>query len=116
MSSTPQVRLSKIIRDANHEMAINAVVSFGVGVVSTFIVFGSLFGIVWLATFSTPIALGVMSALLVVATWSAWRRVDPTHGLEALSEEDMLMTEISGAMGGSGRQRRILPNRRIDGS
>jgi hypothetical protein len=45
----------------------------------------------------------ILTGLFVLAaSWSAWRRVDPLADLARLSDQDLMLTMISGAAGGLG--------------
>ncbi len=101
-SMNPAGRIRTAIEKRNRELAFEAAIEAALGVVFSLIVFGGVFGIAWLSWVyffsgfefarATQVALGVTALFAVVATVSAWRRVDPMSNLEPLSDfEESLM-------------------------
>jgi hypothetical protein len=113
MSSSPKVadRLRDLIGWRNRELAFDALLKTGLGVGFSCVTFGMLFWFGWVLGFFFgrhlnlhPWQIGaIFSGLfLVVATWSAWRRIDPLANLAPLSDREWFLTMLSQAAGGLG--------------
>lgn len=86
-------RIQRLVRARNAEIAFEATVEIGLGVLFTLIVYGFIYLLAYLISgFITlaflrwspwpALATGVF---LLVAFWSAWRKVDPLAGKDPLS-------------------------------
>jgi hypothetical protein len=105
-------RLGKMVRRRNGELVFEAALKGLFGVVFSLITFGLIFWIGWfsgLIFFAGALNLHawqfgaiLTGVFFVVATWSAWRRVNPLAGLRPLSDEEKIATLISQAAGGLG--------------
>jgi hypothetical protein len=111
MSNTPPIagRLRDMVGGYNRELAAEALGKALLGVVVSFFVFGFVFWCGWFVGFAVADSLNLeawqfgalLSGLfLVVATWSAWRRVDPLAAVQPLSDRQLLLTLISQASPG----------------
>jgi hypothetical protein len=110
MHTSPQLieRLAQLVHLRNRELASDAILKTGLGVVFSFVTFGLLFWLSWFVGFFVAHYLhlqawqfgAILTGLFfVVATWSAWRRVDPLAGLKPLTDQQMLLTLIGQATG-----------------
>jgi hypothetical protein len=110
MEIPPQLidRVSELVRRRNRELAFDAALKAGLGIVFSVLTFGTLFWFGWVVGFFVGHSLGtypwqlgslVAGVFFVVATWSAWRHVDPLAGLEPLTDGQMLLTLIGQATG-----------------
>ncbi len=108
MNVSPQLGacLGDMVRRCNRKLAFDAVLKASMGVLFSVLTFGFVYWAGWFFGFFFARYLslhawqfGVIFAglLLVVATWSAWRRVDPMAGLQRLSDTQLLLTLISQA-------------------
>jgi hypothetical protein len=97
-------RLGDIIRRRNRALAGQAALKAGLGIAFSLITFGFLFWGGWFVGFVCGHYLGpaawqfglLFSGLfLAVATWSAWRQVNPMAGLGRLSDAQLLLTLLS---------------------
>jgi hypothetical protein len=97
-------RLHDLVHRYNRELAGEALLKALLGVVFSILVFGFVFWFGWAVGWFVARPLGLeawhcgalLSGLfLVVATWSAWRRVNPLAGLEPLSDEQRMLTLLS---------------------
>ena len=106
MASSRQIadRLSQMVTRRNRELAFDAGFKALLGIAFSVITFGVLFWMGWVVGFflafhvnvyAWQFAAIVSGLFLVVAIWSAWRRVDPMAGLKPLTEAQMLLTLIS---------------------
>ena len=113
MNTSPQLadRLQNIIQRRNRELVSDAGLKAGLGIAFSLVTFGMLWWFGWVIGFMLGLQIGldawviatVLTALIfIVATWSAWNRVDPLAGLEPLSDAQMMLTQISQAAGGLG--------------
>jgi hypothetical protein len=113
MNSSPQVadRLRDLIRCRNRELAFDALLKTGLGVGFSCVTFGMLFWFGWVLGFFFgrhlnlhPWQFGaIFSGLFLgVATWSAWRRIDPLADLAPVSDREWFLTMLSQAAGGLG--------------
>ncbi len=102
-------RVDDMVRRRNRELAFDAALKVSLGIVFTIVTYGVLFWMGWFVGFFVagylklhPWQFGAILAGLffVVATWSAWRRVDPMAGLKPLSDRQLLLTLISQASPG----------------
>ncbi len=111
MSKTAQIagRLRGMVRRHNFELWCEAVIKSLLGIVFTAIVFGAIFGIGWFVGQGAAPMVGLHAwhfgailagIFLLVATWSAWRRVNPLAGLQRSSDGEELLSMISRAVGG----------------
>jgi hypothetical protein len=111
MNISPQVgpRLHDLVRLCNRELAADATLKALTGVLFSCVTFGLVYWAGWFFGFFIARYLnlsawqfGVVLAglFLVVATWSAWRRVDPMAGLQRLSDRQLLLTLLSPASPG----------------
>src|SRR5205809_274820 len=99
MKTIPPIadRLHEMVRRSNAELATQAALKAGLGLAFTFFTFGFVF---WLSCFVGFFVAGVLKIppwqfgvivsglFLIVASWSAWRRVDPLAGLRRLTDEE----------------------------
>jgi hypothetical protein len=101
-------RLTQVVRSHNRELAFDAGLKAFLGIVFSCITFGLLFWLGWFVGLffasylhldAWQFGLILTGLFLVVATWSAWRRVDPLAGLQPLSDAQLLLTLISQASG-----------------
>src|SRR5437660_1188795 len=92
-------RVNDLLRRRNRELAFEAALKASLGVLFTLVTYGVLFWMGWfvgvfIAGYLNlrPWQFGAILAglFLVVAAWSAWRRVDPLAGLEPLSDRQLL--------------------------
>ena len=113
MNTSPQLadRLHNIIHRRNRELVSDAGLKAGLGIAFSLVTFGMLWWLGWVVGFMLGLQMGldawviatlVTAVILVAATWSAWNRVDPLAGLEPLSDEQLMLTQISQAAGGLG--------------
>ncbi len=111
MSNTRQIaaRLQDAADRHNREVNLEVWGKVFLGVGFSFLVFGFLFCFGWLAAwfFGHPLNLEawqfgaiVAGLFFIVATGSAWQRVDPLAGLQPLSDGQRLLTLISYATPG----------------
>jgi hypothetical protein len=111
MDVSPQLvrRVSNMVRRRNRELALEAVLKASLGIVFSLVIYGLLFWMGWFVGFFVsgyvnlrPWQFGAVLAglFLVVATWSAWRRVDPLAGLKPLSNRQLVLTLVSQASPG----------------
>lgn len=96
------------MRRRNRELALDALLKAGLGLVFSLFTFGIVFWFSWVLGFffgrqldlhPWQFAAIVTGLFFSVATWSAWRRVDPLAGLKPLSDQQLLLTAISQATG-----------------
>jgi hypothetical protein len=110
MNSSPQIvdRLSEMANRRNRELASDAMLKALLGIGFGVVTFGVLFWMGWFVgifvAHSVHLNAWQFGAILtglffVVATWSAWRRVDPLAGLQPLTDRQMLLTLIGQATG-----------------
>jgi hypothetical protein len=111
MKNTAQVvgRLTEVIRAHNREVRFEALLKASLGVIFSLVTFGFVFWVGWVAGFffanyigldAAQFALFLTLMFLIVATWSAWRRVDPLAGLEPLSEQQLFLMVAAPAITG----------------
>src|SRR5277367_2490387 len=96
-------RLANMVRRHNQELALDALLKAGFGVVLSVIVFGIIFWGGWVVGWSIarslhlePWQFGALLAFLFLgtATWSAWHRVDPLAGLRRMTDRQWMQTMI----------------------
>lgn len=101
-------RLSRMVHRRNRELAFDAALKALLGIGFSLVTFGVLFWMGWFVGFFMARHLNlhawqfgaiVTGLFFVVATWSAWRRVDPLAGLAPLSDRQLLLTMISQVSG-----------------
>ena len=101
-------RLAQLVRRRNRELAFDAALKAGLGIVFSLLTFGCVFWFSWVLGFFFASQLNlhpwqfgavVTGLFVIVATWSAWRRVDPLAGLQRLSDQQMFLTLLSQATG-----------------
>jgi hypothetical protein len=108
VNTTPDIaaRLQGLVRAYNRELALDAFLKALLGVVFSVFTFGFLFCVGWMVGFMIGGLMdleawqcgAILSGLFfVVAVWSAWRQVDPTSGLERLSDRQQWLTLITQA-------------------
>lgn len=102
-------RVNHMVRRRNRELAFDAALKASLGIVFSLVTYGVLFWMGWFVGFFVggylnlrPWQFGAIltGLFFVVATWSAWRRVDPLAGLKPLSDRQLLLTLISQASPG----------------
>ena len=95
-----------MVRRHNRELAIETLVRAVLGVAVSCVVFGMVFCLGWLIGPAVTPLLGLRawhfaailaSVFVIVATWSAWRKVNPLAGLQPISDQEMLVMLISHA-------------------
>ncbi len=107
MDIPPQLidRLADAVRRRNRELAFDAALKAGLGIVFSLVAFGMLFWFGWVVGFfvnrSYAWQLGVVVAgvFFVTASLSAWRRVDPLADLAPLGDAEMVAMLIGRASG-----------------
>ena len=96
--------LQKLVRRHNRELAFDILLKASLGIVFSFFTFGFLFWAGWLCGWFVfgsfhlkPWQFGALVAGLffTVAVWSAWCQVDPLAGLQRMSDEQWLLTQLS---------------------
>src|ERR1035438_3377979 len=108
MDTAPQIvdRISQMLSHRNRELAADAMLKALLGIAFAVVTFGVLFWMGWFVGVFVGHYLGLRAwqfgAILtgiffVVATWSAWRRVDPLADLKPLTDAQMLLTVIGQA-------------------
>lgn len=108
MKSNPQVaaRLHDLVRRHNGSVAADAALKAALGIVFSFLTFGLVYWFGWFVGVFVARQVGlqawqfgaIMTGLfLIVATWSAWRRVDPLAGVPRMTDRQWLLTVISQA-------------------
>lgn len=111
MSNTEPIvsRLYDAVQHYNRELEFDSRVKIILGAVFSFLVFGFVYCFGWFSglffassLYLDPWQFGLLLAVLflAVATWSAWRRVDPLAELPRLTDEQMLLTLVSQATPG----------------
>src|SRR6516164_9019113 len=97
-------RLRDLGRRHNRELAFDILLKASLGIVFSFFTFGFLFWLGWLCSWFVfgsfhlkPWQFGALVAGLffTVAVWSAWCQVDPLAGLQRMSDEQWLLTQLS---------------------
>ena len=97
-------RLRDLVRRHNRELAFDILLKASLGIIFSFFTFGFLFWAGWLCGWFVfgsfllkPWQFGAFVAGLffIVAVWSAWRRVDPLAGLQRMTDEQWLLTQLS---------------------
>lgn len=94
--------IQQAVAARNRELAIEAVIEAALGVLFCALVFGGVYVIAWFALMfmisfdasrASQYALGLTAIYATVATFSAWRRVDPLANVRRLSdvEESLMM-------------------------
>jgi hypothetical protein len=93
-----------VVRRHNREVGSDAALKASLGIVFSLITYGFLFWFGWVVGFFMAGSLNLhpwqfaaifAGIFLIVATWSAWVRVNPLAGLEPLSDQQRLLTLIS---------------------
>ncbi|MSQ93984.1 MAG: hypothetical protein EXR98_05440 [Gemmataceae bacterium] len=106
-----QDHLAEMVRRRNRELAFDAILKAGLGVVFSFFTFGFVFWFAWFVGFFFGRQMNLVpwqfagmftGVFFVAATWSAWRRIDPLAGLALLSDREWFLTMLSQAAGGLG--------------
>lgn len=101
-------RLAEMVRRRNRELAVDAALKAGLGIVFSGLTFGVVFWFGWVAGFffgrylnlhAWQLGAIVAGTFFVVAAWSAWRRVDPLAGLEPLTDGQRLAALVGQASG-----------------
>jgi hypothetical protein len=102
-------RIDDLVRRRNREIASEALLKAVLGIGFSIVVYGVLFWMGWFVGWFVAKYLNLhpwqFGALLsglffVVATWSAWRRVDPLADLKPMTKQQLLLTMISQASPG----------------
>ena len=102
-------RLAELVRRRNRELLGDALLKAGFGVLFSFLTFGFVYWFGWFLGFFLWRALGMelwlfaaifTSIFFVVAVWSAWRRVNPLHGVPRLTDQQWMLMAITQAAGG----------------
>jgi hypothetical protein len=102
-------RLHDAVHHYNSELEFEGRAKIILGAVFSFFVFGFVYCLGWFfglffasSLYLDPWQFGLLLAMLflAVATWSAWRRVDPLAELPRLTDEQMLLTLVSQATPG----------------
>jgi hypothetical protein len=108
MNDTPviAVRLQEMARNYNREVTLEVVGKALLGLLFSFFTFGFLFWLGWFVGFFFARSFGlkpwqfgalVSGLFLIVATFSAWQRVDPLAGVQPMTDREWLLTAISHA-------------------
>ncbi|MBI3862154.1 MAG: hypothetical protein HY290_09695 [Planctomycetia bacterium] len=113
MTQIPQdariaARVLRRVQARNRELAIEATIEAGMGILFTALTSGVVFCIAWFVCISiaggrfpsSTVALCVTAVFFVVGMISAWRHVNPFAGLKPMSGTDHLLFAVSGAVGG----------------
>ena len=100
--------LTEQVQRRNREIVGDALLKAGLGLLFTVFVAGFLFWFWWLLELYFGSLMGLRAwafsliatfALLAVAFWSAWRRVNPLAGVGRMTEQQLLLTALSQASG-----------------
>jgi hypothetical protein len=103
MNISPQLidRIADLVRRRNRELAFDAVLRAGFGILFSCLSFAFVFWVGWYTGITlAPLVdidawlFGAVGAgfFIVVMTWLAWRRVDPFPGFEPLTKEQLVLT------------------------
>lgn len=87
-------RIHDMVNRHNRELVMEALVRIPLGAALSCFVFGLIFCVGWFF-FSSQMGLIAAGIFLVVATWSAWVRVNPLEGLRPVSDSEMLAILVS---------------------
>ncbi|VAX41818.1 hypothetical protein MNBD_PLANCTO02-158 [hydrothermal vent metagenome] len=101
-------RIRRLIEDKNRLFLADVLIQLGTGMLFSFLIYGFLFMLalflsgVSISVFDkksglspVSIAMIVVGLYFAVATWSAWRRVDPFRGVKKMTDRQKLLTMIS---------------------
>src|SRR6476620_6991396 len=108
-AATPIVdQLRLVVGQRNRELALDAALKIGMGIVFSLLTFGFLF---WLGVF---VGFGVAGYLglhawqfaaifpgifFAAAVWSAWQRVNPLAGVKPMTDRELMLTLMSQTSG-----------------
>jgi len=90
--------LNRLIAKENRRILGEAAVTFMVGLGTSVVVYGGVFWLTYLVSwFIGPlralapfnVALAVTGLFILISLWSAWRRHDPMHGVEAIDDDQL---------------------------
>ena len=109
MSTQLVDRVSDLVKARNRELARDAALEAALGIGFSIGTFAFVFWISWFAgvlvaryfnVYAWQFGTIVTGVFFVVATWSAWRRVDPLEGLKPMTDKQLLsMLVIETALG-----------------
>src|SRR5262245_32167814 len=108
-ASAPIVdQLQMVVKQRNRELASDAIIKIGLGIVFSLFTFGFVFWLGLFVGFGVAGYLGLtawqFSAIftgifVVAAVWSAWQRVNPLAGVKPLTDQQLMLTVISQVTG-----------------
>jgi hypothetical protein len=102
-------RLREMVSGYNRDVRLEVLFKSLLGLGFSVLVFGFVFWLAWftglfftasLHLHAWQFAILVAGLFLIVATWSAWKQVDPLAGLQPLTDQQRLLTLISQATPG----------------
>lgn len=93
-------RLQSFVSERNAKLATDAAIQGGMGLGFSLVTFGGFWWIAWLLFGSfregltAPVPLAITAVYVAVATWSAWRGVDPYDNLLPLTRAEANRREV----------------------
>lgn len=105
---TIAARLDELSRRHNRGLAFDAALKASLGLVFSLLTFGVVYWLGWCVGFffapylslqAWQFGLLVAAVFVAVATWSAWRNVNPLAGLQPMSEKELMTMLVSEAAG-----------------
>jgi hypothetical protein len=101
-------RIEELVRKHHHDLRTDILIRVVTGIVFSLLTFGFVYWFFWLFGFMAAYHLGfepwqlaasVTAFFFVVATWSAWRRVDPLAAIRPLTVKEQMTLLVSQAAG-----------------